>query len=222
VTFFGMALLTTAGTIVLAVFAIVTAWYARKAFLKQSKEVGDQAEMLDLQRTQLAEQEKTSAKQTVVLELQAADLRKSLEEREREAAARQRVQAEGVTVWLTTDRHPVGGTPLQAAVLSNQSIQPIYDVQAYLHYMEEGRLGTEWTPAMGGASQIFKIVTPHSDLHVILPQDASPRPEEDEYDGNAYAASIIFTDAAGNRWERDPRRVLNPAPPDAAYKVTRA
>jgi hypothetical protein len=32
-TFFGMALITAAATAVLAVFAIVTAWYARKAFL---------------------------------------------------------------------------------------------------------------------------------------------------------------------------------------------
>jgi hypothetical protein len=38
-TFFGMALLTAAGTIFLAVFAIVTAWYARRASLKQSREV---------------------------------------------------------------------------------------------------------------------------------------------------------------------------------------
>ncbi len=39
-TFFGMALLTAVATVVLAVFAIVTAWYARKALLKQSEEVG--------------------------------------------------------------------------------------------------------------------------------------------------------------------------------------
>jgi hypothetical protein len=38
-TFFGMALLTAVGTLVLAAFAIVTAWYARSAFLKQSQEV---------------------------------------------------------------------------------------------------------------------------------------------------------------------------------------
>jgi hypothetical protein len=31
-TFFGAALITAIGTVVLAVFAIVTAWYARKAF----------------------------------------------------------------------------------------------------------------------------------------------------------------------------------------------
>jgi hypothetical protein len=38
-TFFGMALITAAATVVLAVFAIVTAWYARNAFRKQAEEV---------------------------------------------------------------------------------------------------------------------------------------------------------------------------------------
>jgi hypothetical protein len=33
--------ITAVATAVLAVFAIVTAWYARKAFLKQSQEVTD-------------------------------------------------------------------------------------------------------------------------------------------------------------------------------------
>jgi hypothetical protein len=35
--------LTAVATAVLAAFAIVTAWYAPKAFVKQSKEVSDQA-----------------------------------------------------------------------------------------------------------------------------------------------------------------------------------
>jgi hypothetical protein len=38
-TFFGIEILTTVGTVVLAVLAVVTAWYARKAFREQSKEV---------------------------------------------------------------------------------------------------------------------------------------------------------------------------------------
>lgn len=38
-TFFGMALITATATAVLAMFAIVTAWYAHKAFRKQSQEV---------------------------------------------------------------------------------------------------------------------------------------------------------------------------------------
>ncbi len=40
---------TAVATAILAVFAIVTAWYARKAFLKQSQEVSDQASMLEIQ-----------------------------------------------------------------------------------------------------------------------------------------------------------------------------
>ena len=91
-TFFGMALLTAIATVVLAVFAIVTAWYARRAFLKQSEEVRaieqqvtdgqelarQQAELLkiqsgqlELQREQLEDQRKASVKQAEVLELQA-------------------------------------------------------------------------------------------------------------------------------------------------------
>ena len=73
--------LSAAATAVLAIFAIVTAWCARRAFLKQSKDVSDQSEMLDLQRRQLEAQRDDSAKQAGVLELQAADLRKSIEDR---------------------------------------------------------------------------------------------------------------------------------------------
>ena len=47
--------LTAIATAVLAFFAIVTAVYARRAFLKQSKEVSDQASMLKVQSEQLAE-----------------------------------------------------------------------------------------------------------------------------------------------------------------------
>ena len=69
---------TAVATVVLAAFAIVTARYAKKAFEKQSKEVSDQTEMLDLQRRQFAEQEKTNAEHVKVLMLQAEELRNSL------------------------------------------------------------------------------------------------------------------------------------------------
>jgi DNA-binding protein H-NS len=90
--------------VVLAGFAIVTAVLAGLAFRKQSREVSDQAEMLDLQRRQLAEQEKTSAKQAEILELQATELRESLEERKLSAARRRREQA--AHVFLTEKPHP--------------------------------------------------------------------------------------------------------------------
>jgi hypothetical protein len=114
--------LTGVATAVLAAFAIVTAWYARRAFLKQSREVTaierqvadgqelarQQAELLkiqsgqmELQRGQLEEQRKASAAQSEVLRLQAADLRESLAERTRQAEQARRAQA--VRVFLTEE-----------------------------------------------------------------------------------------------------------------------
>lgn len=91
--------LTAVATAVLAVFAIVTAWYALRAFLKQSREVAaierrvldgqelacEQGELikiqsgqLELQREQFADQRKASAGQAEVLKLPADELRESL------------------------------------------------------------------------------------------------------------------------------------------------
>jgi hypothetical protein len=55
--------LTAIGTVVLAVFAIVTAVYAIRAFRKQSQEVSDQASMLKVQSDQLEEQRRLNAEQ---------------------------------------------------------------------------------------------------------------------------------------------------------------
>ena len=55
--------LTAIATAVLAVFAMATAYYARKAFRSQSKEVSDQAMMLKVQSDQLEEQRKINALQ---------------------------------------------------------------------------------------------------------------------------------------------------------------
>jgi hypothetical protein len=135
--------------------------------------------------------------------------------RQREAEERRRSQAAGVAAWLAMDQRPVSGVPMLAAVLSNQSDRPVYEAQVFLHYMEEHRPGIQWTPTADGASQVIKILVPCSGLHVGLSQYAAPQPEED--DGRAYAVSIIFTDAAGNRWERDPSGAVKPTPPDSAY-----
>ena len=77
--------LTAVATAILAGFAIVTAVFAFLAFRKQAQEVNDQAEMLKVQSTQLAEQQKLGERQAEVLALQASDLRESLNERKREA-----------------------------------------------------------------------------------------------------------------------------------------
>jgi hypothetical protein len=122
--------LTAIATAVLAVFAIVTAWYARRAFLKQSQEVRaieqqvqdakeltrQQAELLkvqsgqlDLQGQQLEDQRQLTCKQTPVLELQGQELQESLAERKREAEQRHRAQASRVFIWQEYRE----GNPLQ-------------------------------------------------------------------------------------------------------------
>jgi hypothetical protein len=111
--------LTAVATAALAAFAIVTAWYARRAFLKQSQEVRaieqqvqdaqelsrQQAELLkvqsgqlELQRHQLEDQRQANARQAEVLELQASELRESLAERKQEAELRHRDQAARVFI----------------------------------------------------------------------------------------------------------------------------
>jgi hypothetical protein len=200
-------------------FAAIAGWVGfgqlrtlRDQVAKEEKRSKESEQLL---REQLEEQRKATAAQAVVLEAQAVDLRESVKERQREAEERRRSQAADVTTWLADDEHPLGGRRLLAAVLSNQSDQPIYDVQASLWYMEERWLGTEWVPTVGGASMIIKIVVPHADMHVGISQHARPYPEE--YSDRTFGASIIFTDAARNRWERTPSGTLNPAPPDMAY-----
>jgi hypothetical protein len=81
--------LTAVATAVLAVFAIVTAVFAFLAYRKQSKEVSDMAEILNVQSERLAEQRKIN-------EFQAKDLQESLKERERLRRIAEREQANDV------------------------------------------------------------------------------------------------------------------------------
>ena len=180
-TFFGMALLSAAGTIAAAVFAIVTAGDARRAFLKQSKKVSDQAEMLELQRRQLAEQEKTTAKQVEVLELQAVDLRESLNERKQEAEDRRRAQAAQVAAWFAwapvTDGMFDGAG--WGATVRNASGLPIYDISVFFHTAEEPVRGLGWDPSR---RRVVNRVDPGSPAHERAAPCDSPgcRPAEGE------------------------------------------
>jgi hypothetical protein len=104
---------TAVATIALAVFAVVTAVFASLAYRKQSKEVraleahiidiGEWARQetellqvqfgqLDVLRQQFEEQHAVNARLTEVLELQAQELKASLEQRERDAVPTQRGQ----------------------------------------------------------------------------------------------------------------------------------
>jgi len=117
--------ITAIATVILAAFAIVTAWYARKAFRAQSREVKHQADMLD-------EQREINAEQTRVLGLQAEELRQSL-------AWRKTSQACQVFIWTETGncrlsesdgtRRPATDLEGIRAHLQNTSQQPGYDVE---------------------------------------------------------------------------------------------
>jgi cell division protein FtsL len=197
-------------TVVLAAFAIVTAKYAKRAFEKQSQEVSDQAEMLDLQRKQLAAQEKTSAKQAEVLELQAKELGESLEQRKQAAEDKRRAQASEVTAWFAWDQvtnamHPVNDW---GATLRNASGNPVFDVCVTFNYIAEQSNGREWAAVpYGTLVKPVKVMPPMSERHLSIPSDV--RAQIGECNDDVYAVSIMFADAAGNRWERDARGALN-------------
>jgi len=125
--------LTAVATAILAVFAILTGIYAIRAFRKQSKETSDQAIMLKVQsdrlevyRTQVDEQREINDTRGKVLELQAREIRASLEQRERAADEERRSQAVRVTAWFTEDPHGLwerasATTPICPSSMSGRS-----------------------------------------------------------------------------------------------------
>jgi hypothetical protein len=132
--------ITAIATAVLAVFAIVTAFYARRAFRKQSQEVSDQAEMLKVQSRQLDLQSQQLNDQREINALQAEDLRESLRERERSRLDAEREQADKIGLHMSIIPFPdyseedvsgfdvAPGDLVHMAVVSNESRRPIQNV----------------------------------------------------------------------------------------------
>lgn len=218
-------------TLVLAVLAVVTAVFAILAFRKQAQEVRaierqvadgqeagrQQAKLLEVQagqlkvmKDQLEDQRKAAAAQAKVLQLQSAELREVHEERCREAGDRQRAQAACVTAWFD---HVPGIVPehlMLVAVISNKSDQPIFDVQTFVDRFPDDQPGAKWESFPAGSSpRLTKILPPGGPLHVVLPGEAFPDPD-DGPDGWTYGVRVTFTDAAEHRWQRDPSGVLTP------------
>jgi hypothetical protein len=208
-------ILTTWSTLALAVLAFVTAALAFLAWRKQAREVSDQAEMLDLQRRQLEAQRDDSAKQAAVLELQAADLRKSIEDRERAERERHESQATGVAAWFawapptSGAGGPLSGASAWGATIRNASSLPVFDVSVFFHHIEEPVAGRGWTPVpAGSATAPVRVLPPMDEKHVMIPQ--AVRNQLQQCNDSVYTVSIWFTDASGNRWERDARGALKP------------
>jgi hypothetical protein len=195
--------LTAAFTGVLAAFAIVTAWYARKAFLGQSDEV-------NTLKDQLRDQQDLNAKQTPVLELQAQELRESLAERKRSAAEREREAAESrrtqaSRVYMWEERHAsdprlIGWAagaaaqeghngPTVTAHIKNSSDQPVYHAEFSWH----GGTASHGSP------------NPEP-LGTIMPGDETSKIRVFPQGTNLEVSGAVvrFTDAAGIRWLRRP------------------
>ncbi len=196
-------------TAVLAVFAILTTIYAVRAFRKQSQEVSDQASMLQVQSEQLAEQRKVNAEQIGVLALQAAELRESLEQRQRDADEQRRSQATRVTAWLGTHKE---SKAFWGANVRNASDEPLFEVRVFFHHMREKEGGGYQAVSQGGPPprETIAVLPPGEDRFVWIPADVQAMFGSIAIDDRNCAASIEFTDAAGNQWERDPRGALVP------------
>jgi hypothetical protein len=216
----------------LFVGAIVTAIFAIKAFGKQSEEVrtldrqardqqeltrqqGEllkiQSDQLDLQRQQAEEQRVVIARQTDVLELQARELKASLEQREHETTERHRAQAVRVFMWQERfDRDPnvdeatlsargerLG--PVVVAHVRNASDQPVYDLRFSWHR------GT--APYRQG--EAMRPLMPRDDAYATCPlPDDLPESNRD-----LFGAVAFFRDAAGTYWRARPDGQLDEIPP---------
>lgn len=211
-TFFGVALLTAVPTVILAVFAIVTAWYARKAFREQSKEVRDQAEILRIQSEQLAEDRKVNAEQIRVLKLQAEELRQVSADRDRDATETRRTQAVQVYMSHTLAHAEVDGEVLPGmtveAYVRSTSPQPIYDlrVEWEVFAFDVGATTAEtWldeAPLLPGAMASARVPVPHDLLA----------------NADDVTAVATFRDRAGVWWRTRPDGRLEeiPEPPPPA------
>jgi hypothetical protein len=112
---------TAIATGILAIFAVVTAWNARKAFREQSEEVRTI-------KAQLTDQEDLNAKQTPVLELQVKEFQESIEERKRTREENERRQVTQVAAWMIVERQRDGErAEVDASDPSLDALDPSYD-----------------------------------------------------------------------------------------------
>jgi hypothetical protein len=220
--------ITAIATGLLALFAIVTAYYARKAFLKQSQEVTDQAEMLRVQSEQLAEQRKVNAEQIKVLKLQAAELRESIDERKYAQASRVYIDTKVGPDPRISQAQRTAGTPAPETVtahVKNDSDQPIYYAELVWN---DDTLGPNEMVVWPGAERLARVILPGGE--VTRTKDPVDTPD-------ARDAVLTFRDAAGIHWLRAPdgylmdfrryskaeeewarsfRRIVDRRPPDGA------
>jgi hypothetical protein len=210
------AWITAAATALLAAFAVVTAWYARRAFYGQAEELGVLQRQAKSTADMLEEQKNVNSKQTAVLELQAQELSESLAERKRQAEEKRRTQASQVAAWFglgeITSRPDVCLVRPEAvwgAFIRNESALPVLSVRVFFHYIHaETPVSENWTTRMrGGPVSVIRVLPARSERFVEIP--GSVRDMIRECDESTYAVSLEFIDTDGIRWQRDARGALS-------------
>jgi hypothetical protein len=200
---------TAIATCILAIFAVVTAWYARKAFREQSEEVRTL-------KTQLKDQEDLNAKQTPVLELQTRELQESIEERRRDREESERRQAIHVAAWVLVEQEDEGGrhevdlddlsefdsaTMRVYEVVQNASDEPIWDVIIKPPILVEKHTGSDELKFIDAEDEIISI-GPHETRRSEITRMTLPF--------NRFPLRLEFRDNAGRDWSRDDRGRLHP------------
>ncbi len=193
-TFFGATLITAIATGVLALFAIVTAWYARRAFLKQSREVAAIEQ-------QVSDQKELTARQADLLRLQGEQLDLQRRQFDQEQHRRRRDQASRIFVWTETGTNPAvnqaqrvttpGNYDVVIAYVQNTSQEPIYD------------LTISWRQGVARWSEPTHLPVllpgPLQDFMRSLPDELPPG-----IDRSVFSAVVIFRDRDQVWWRTRP------------------
>ena len=153
--------LTAVATSALAAFAVVTAAFAILAFRKQSREVSDQAELLQVQSSRLELQERQFEEQRTINRKRDELLDKQIRESEQRARTFDRQQAEAIDLKPGSTMRTVPGyapnslAKVHDADVANESRRPIRNVACRIEAspgsgLQEARLaGVYFTiPAM--------------------------------------------------------------------------
>jgi hypothetical protein len=199
----GATILAAVATAVLALFAIVTAWYARKAFLKQSQEV------LAIEQ-QVSDQKELTARQADLLKVQADQLKLQQQEYGQQQEDRRLDQASRVFMWAETGPDPAisqvqrtttpGTYEMVAVHVKNTSGQPVYDLTI------NWRKGT----APWDEPDHLAVLMPDQQQNFTraLPDNLPPG-----VDRSLYSAVVIFRDRNQAWWRTRPDGRFEELPP---------
>jgi photosystem II stability/assembly factor-like uncharacterized protein len=195
---------TAIATAVLAALAIVTAVFAILAFRTQSE--------------QLAEQEAVNRQQAEVLDLQAKELRESLDERKREAVERRGAQAQLVAATLGAEERSADGPEAgrTATNLINSSPEPVWALVIAIVLIQGA------APATTEAWLELRKRDPAVRLPITTVSTLPAGKHRVWVRGTAWAGllsgragvEVAFTDRASNHWIRRAKGQLEPLPED--------